>query len=267
VDKNNYYNQEVTMYKIIDLSVCHENNATEPFPPTIEQSPHEKGVERLAKVAGIKPTDFPESTALATDFVNSSTHSGTHVDAPFHYGPLCEGNPSKTVDQVPLEWCIGPGVVLDMTHKAPGDEIMPNDLEEALDKINYTLKPGDIVLLYTGCDKYWGTDTATYLAMQSGLGIEGLDWLLDRGIRTIGIDAWTLDRPVQAMVESFRKTGNKQHLWASHYHGRKREYLQIEKLANLGSLPTSYGFTVSALPVKIKGGTAGWCRAVAIYND
>jgi kynurenine formamidase len=255
------------MSKIIDLSVCHENNATEPFSPIIEQSSHAKGVERLAKVAGIEPTDFPEDTALATDFVSSSTHSGTHVDAPYHYGPTSEGSPAKTIDEIPLEWCFGPGVVLDMTHKLPGEEIMPKDLEEALAKIDYELKPGDIVLLYTGCDKYWGTTTAAYLSMQSGLGIEGVDWLLDKGVKTIGIDAWTLDRPVQAMVQSFRDTGNKEYLWASHYYGRKREYLQIEKLANLGSLPSPYGFIVSALPIKIKDGTAGWCRAVAIYND
>ncbi|KUO71270.1 MAG: hypothetical protein APF77_19700 [Clostridia bacterium BRH_c25] len=255
------------MYKIIDLSVHHENNATEPFPPTIEQSPHSKGVHRLAKVAGVEYTDFPEPTALATDFVSASSHSGTHVDAPYHYGPLSEGKPSKTIDEVPLEWCVGPGVVLDMRHKQPGDEILVEDLENALDKIQYVLKPGDIVLLQTGCDKYWGTDTKTYLAMQSGLGISGLDWLLDRGIRTIGIDAWTLDRPVQAMVDSFKKTGDKNYLWASHYHGRKREYLQIEKLANLDSIPEPYGFFISALPIKIKDGTAGWCRAVAIINE
>ena len=48
--------------------------------------------------------------------------------------------------------------------------------------------------LHTGCDRYWGTDTKTYLSMQSGLGISGLDWLLDQGIKCIGIDAWTLDR-------------------------------------------------------------------------
>lgn len=255
------------MFKIIDLSIPHENNATEPFPPKIERSPHEKGVERLAKVAGIQPTDFPDSTALATDFVSASTHSGTHVDAPFHYGPLSEEKKAKTIDEVPLDWCLGPGVVLDMRHKNPGEEITVEDLQEALNKINYTLKPRDIVLLQTGCDKYWGTDTKTYLSMQTGLGIKGLDWLLDQGIKTIGIDAWTLDRPVQAMVDDYHRTGDKKYLWASHYHGRVREYLQIEKLANLDQLPKPYGFTLSALPVKIQGGTAGWCRAVAIFQE
>lgn len=254
------------MLTIIDLSVAHHNGATEPFGPKIEHSGHAAGATRLAKMAGIEAADFPDTMALATDFISGSAHAGTHIDAPFHYGPECEGKPAKTIDQVPLEWCYGPGVVLDMRHKEPGAEITIQDMQAALKKIDYTLKQGDIVLLHTGCDKYWGTDTATYLAMQSGLGIEGLNWLLDQGIRCIGIDAWTLDRPVQAMVDAFKSTGDNRELWPTHMHGRNREYLQIEKLAHLEMLPKPYGFTVSALPVKFEGCTAGWCRAVALFE-
>lgn len=255
------------MARIIDLSVSHYNGATEPFGPKIEHSDHSSGAYRLAKMAGIEPADFPDTMALATDFISGSAHAGTHVDAPFHYGPSCEGQPARTVDQVPLEWCYGPGVVLDMRHKEAGSEITIEDMEEALHQLGYALRPGDIVILHTGCYNYWGTDTQTYLAMQSGLGISGLDWLLDQGIRCIGIDAWTLDRPVQAMVAAYKQTGDKKQLWPTHMHGRKREYLQIEKMANLEALPKPFGFILSALPVKFEGCTAGWCRAVAIFND
>ena len=254
------------MFRIIDISLPHENGGTEPYPPTIEFSSHEAGAARLAKLAGVQATDFPNGMALATDRITGSSHSGTHIDAPWHYSPVCEGKPSKTVDQVPLEWCVGPGVVLDMRHKQPGDEITVDDLKTALAKLDYTLQPGDIVLLLTGCDKYWGTDTKTYLAMQSGLGIQGLDWLLDQGIKCIGIDAWTLDRPVAAMAEEYRRTGDNRVLWATHLHGREREYLQIEKLCNLETIPPVGAF-ISALPVKFKGATAAWCRAVAIVKE
>jgi len=252
------------MYTIIDLSVAHHNGATEPYPPVIQHSNHAEGAQRLAKLADINADDFPDGMALATDTITGSAHSGTHVDAPFHYGPFSEGKPAKTIDQVPLEWCYGPGVILDMRHKEAGAEITVEDLKEALDKINYSLKPGDIVLLHTGCDAYWGTDTKTYLKMQSGLGISGLDWLLDQGIRCIGIDAWTLDRPVEAMVETYKATKDKSALWPTHLHGRHREYIQIEKLANLDKVPRPHGFIVSAFPVKFEGCTGGWCRAVAI---
>lgn len=253
------------MYRFIDLSLPHENGGTEPYPPTLEFSSHEAGAERLSKLAGVEPDAFPHRMALATDRISGSSHSGTHVDAPWHYAPTSEGKPSKTVDEVPLEWCFGPGVVLDMRHKEPGAEITIEDMQAELERIHYTLQPGDIVLLLTGCDRYWGTDTKTYLAMQSGLGVPGVDWLLDQGIRTIGIDAWTLDRPVSTMAEAYRQTGDKSVLWATHLHGRNREYLQIEKLTNLDKLPP-YGFLISAFPCKFKGATAGWCRAVAMID-
>jgi len=255
------------MFKIIDLSLPHENNATEPFPPKIEFSDHKTGAHRLAKLAGINAEDFPNSMALATDIISGSGHSGTHIDAPLHYGPECDGQPAKSVDQVPLEWCFGSGVILDMRHKLPGTEIGIEDMEESLEKINYKLKAGDIVLLHTGCDKYWGTTTEEYLKMQSGLGIAGLDWLLDQGIKCIGIDAWTLDRPVSAMVEAYKRSGDKSELWGSHIHGRQREYIQIEKLANIENVPMKTGFIISALPIKVKGATAGWCRAVALIPE
>lgn len=255
------------MYRLIDISLPHENGGTEPYPPTLTFSPHAAGAERLSKLAGVEPDAFPNRMALATDRIEGSSHSGTHIDAPWHYAPTCEGKPSKTVDEVPLEWCFGPGVLLDMRHKNPGDEITVQDLQDALARISYTLKPGDIVLLHTGCDRYWGTDTQTYLRMQSGLGIAGLAWLLDQGVRCIGIDAWTLDRPVSAMAEAYRATGDKRVLWATHLHGREREYLQIEKLGHLEDIPHPTGFLVSALPVKFKGATAGWCRAVAMIPE
>ena len=53
---------------------------------------------------------------LSLEIVNSSVHMGSHVDAPFHYGSTCEGKPAKQIMDIPLEWCYGPGVVLDFTH-------------------------------------------------------------------------------------------------------------------------------------------------------
>ncbi len=254
------------MYKIYDLSLPIKDGATEPNPPKITRSPHESGPARLGKIAGIQPEDFPYDTALATDVITAGAHNGTHVDAPYHYGAVSEGKPALTIDEIPLEWCIGDGVVLDMRHKKPGDEITAEDLEKECGRIGYRLKAGDIPLIQTGCDKYWDTDTKTYLAMQSGLGVQGLKWLLEKGIRCIGIDAWTLDRPVPAMVKTYRETGDKMALWPTHFYGRTKSYLQIEKLCGLDRLPKPYGFTVLALPIKIDHGTAGWCRAVAIYE-
>ncbi|MGM0432700.1 MAG: cyclase family protein [Spirochaetota bacterium] len=250
------------MTKIVDLSVPLENEASEPFPPKITYKGHEDGAKRLGKLAGVDPGEFPDGMGLATDRIELTTHSGTHIDAPWHYGPTSGDKRSRTVDEVPLEWCVGPGVRLDFTWKEHGTEISVEDLVAALEKISYEIQPNDIILIQTGADKYWGTDK--YLPSQCGLSAKGTDWLLDKGVRCIGIDAWGLDRPVKDMARA-HKDGQKDALWPSHFHGRNREYLQIEKLANLDLLPVT-GFTVSALPVKIKGASAAWCRAVALLE-
>ena len=77
------------------------------------------------------------------------------MDAPWHYGPTSEGKPARTIDQVPLEWCCGDGVLLDFTHRKKGEVISKDDVVVALEKIDYKLKPGDIVLIRTDCCKYY----------------------------------------------------------------------------------------------------------------
>ena len=82
--------------------------------------------------------------------------------------------------------------------------------------------------------------------------------------RLIGIDAWGLDRAVDVMVED-AKAGRAQ-VWESHLLGREKEYLQIERLANLDQLPSPTGFTVYAFPFKLERASAGWARVVAIFE-
>ena len=252
------------MTRIIDLSLPHQNFASEPYPPTITHTDHEEGARRLAKLANVDPGDFKDGIGLASDQISGSTHSGTHVDAPWHYGPVCGGARAKTIDEVPLAWCYGDGVLLDMRHKAPGAEITPDDIKTALANIKYTLKPGDIVLLHTGADTFW--NTTSYMASQPGLGRAGTAYLLDCGVRMIGIDAWGIDRAAPAMAEAYR-TGDKAALWPAHFYGREREYLHLEKLANLDQLPRPTGFKVCAFPVKFEKCSAGWTRAVAIIEE
>ena len=251
--------------RIIDLSLPLENFASEPFPPSINYYDHKAGARRLARLANVDPSDFPLGLGLASEQVTATTHSGTHVDAPYHYGPQADGKPALTIDAIPLEWCYGNGVRLDMRHKEPGSEITVKDIEQALDKMSYTLVEGDIPLLQTGADKHWGC--ARYVDMHSGLGYHGTMWFLNRGVKCIGIDAWGLDRPVKKMAEAIKGTGDKRELWASHFCGREKAYLQIEKMANLDKIPMDHGFRICAFPTSIDKASAGWCRAVAIIES
>jgi cyclase len=85
-------------------------------------------------------------------------------------------------------------------------------------------------------------------------------------VKVIGTDAWGLDRPFADMREAFQRDRDATKLWEAHRVGTEREYCQIEKLHNLGALPGATGFTVSCLPVKVAGASAGWCRAAAIVG-
>src|SRR5262249_38009481 len=163
-----------------------------------------EGLRQMRRMLDVRPADLVYSNGLgwAVEEVQAITHTGTHVDAPYHYGPTSEGRPARTIDQVPLEWCFAPGVALDVRHKRPGDEITVADLQAALDAINYRLRPRDIVLLHTGADKR--LHSPDYFA-QPGLGRDGVLWLVGQGVKVIGIDAYTLDRPFANMVADYRR--------------------------------------------------------------
>jgi kynurenine formamidase len=258
----------VGRFSMIDLSVPLEHMAaSEPMPARIKYIEHAgEGLQQMKQFFGIRPDDlvWSEGKGWAIEEVTAITHTGTHVDAPYHYGATSGGQPARTIDEIPLEWCFAPGVVLDMRHKVSGECITVADLQEALQRIAYTLQAFDIVLIQTGADKRLGSES--YFA-QPGLGREGTLWLVEQGVRVIGIDAYTLDRAFADMVADYRRTGDGRHIWPAHFAGITREYCQIEKLANLDRLPRPTGFWVSCLPVKIARASAGWCRAVAIVPE
>ena len=251
--------------RLIDLSVPLQDGAvSEPLPAQIDYVTHDqKGLQQMQQFFGVKPEDLVYSAGegWAIEHVNAITHTGTHVDAPYHYGAQSEGKPARTIDEVPLEWCFAPGVLLDVRHLGNGDVITVQELAAALERIDYQLQPLDIVLLQTGADQRL---ESTEYFQQPGLGREGVLWLVEQGVRVIGIDAYTLDRPFAAMVEDYQRTGDGKHIWPAHFAGITSEYCQIEKLANLDALPCSHGFYVSCLPVKIERASAAWCRAVAL---
>jgi len=254
--------------RLIDLSVPLAHQAvSEPLKPSIRYIDHAgEGLAQMEQFFGVQLKDLVYSAGQgwAIEEITAITHTGTHVDAPYHYGATSGGRPARTIDQVPLEWCFAPGVVIDVRHLAAGATIEIADLEAALTKIEYQLRPRDIVLLHTGADKR--IDSPEYFA-QPGLGRDSTLWLVEQGVRVIGIDAYTLDRPFANMVADFQRTGDGRHIWPAHFAGITREYCQIEKLANLDQIPRPHGFYVSCLPVKIERASAGWCRAVAIVED
>jgi len=251
--------------RIIDLSVPTEDSPSELAPVKVSHEAHEQGIAGMKSVFGCSERDLPQGLGWANDSVMLQAHAGTHVDAPWHYSPVSEGKRARTIDEMPVEWFYGDGVVLDMRHKPRGSGVTVDDLQDALAKIDYKIKPWDIVMVQTGADKYWGE--AEYFEAGCGMTRDSTLWLIQQGVRVMGIDAWGWDRPFRAMKEEFSRTGDRSVLWGAHYAGIDKEYCHIEKLANLDKLPRPFGFKVACFPVKLTGGSAGWSRAVAILEE
>lgn len=91
-------------------------------------------------------------------------------------------------------------------------------------------------------------------------------YLLERGVRLTGTDAWSWDAPFSYTAKAIAQTGNKALIWEGHKAGRDIGYCHLEKLHNLESLPPD-GFYISCFPHKIRGASAGWTRAVAIFDQ
>ena len=252
------------MPRLIDLSTGIEHQAVhEPWKPSIDRIRHDvEGVEWMERSFGVDRSQLTQSGGLGPAFeeVTAITHCGTHVDAPWHYGPVSESRKAKTIDECPLEWFYGDGVRLDLRHKLPGERILVEDLERALAEIGHELRPREIVMLWTGRDKHLGSEE--YFD-QPGMTRESTLWLCERGIKVIGIDAYGFDRKCGDMAEEARVTGDATKIWEAHFAGLEREYCQIEKLVNLDLLPRPTGFQVSCFPIKVQGASGGWSRVVA----
>lgn len=255
---------------LIDLSIGLEAGVeSEPWSPEIEYFDHENGAELLANNLreqgyDVEAEDFPNGQGLAWEELTVIPHTGTHLGAPWHYGPETGGERSRTIDEIPLEWCVGEAVVLDFTQKAPRSEISRSDINEQLEDLDHELSSGEIVLVETGADELWGTPD--FLTEFPGMGAEATKHLVEQGVRIIGIDAYGFDKPFVEMGERFIESRDNSELWPAHFAGREVEYCQIEKMANLDKLPRRTGIPIVTFPVKIEDASAGWVRPVAFVE-
>jgi kynurenine formamidase len=187
----------------------------------------------------------------------ASEHGGTHLDSPIHFG---EGK--AATDEIPLSRLIGPAVVIDVTQACvnnPDYRVRVEDLT-GWEKRHGRIPDGAIVLIRTGWGKFWpdkkrylGSDTpgdATNLHFP-GLSREAAEFLAgQRKIDGIGIDTASID------YGQSRDFIAHQILNGANIYG-------LENVANLERVPDT-GATLLALPMKIKGGTGGPVRIIAI---
>ncbi len=206
-------------------------------------------------------------------YVSTSMHSGTHFDLPIHmsrslkvlgqditkyeqddgYRNLPE--PLMSVDKIPP--LVLRGVLLDIPASKNIDilperyEITPQDLERALSKEELTINSGDCVMVRTGYSRFFETDSDAYLHKFAGLGAAAAKWLVDKGVKLVGVDNLAAGVPTPFEVHNIILTDNGRFLMKS---------LKLEEL----SKDRKYLSTVIVSPLKIKGGEASLVRPIAI---
>jgi kynurenine formamidase len=260
------FQRGASRFTLVDLSdrLSNETAAFEPNPHQITYVGHESTPAAYEQALGIPADVWPDGRMAAVENVVLSSHSGTHVDAPYHYGPTSGGRPARTIDHVPLEWCFGDGVLLDFSERPAGASISGEDVDDELTRIGHVLRPYDVVLVRTDASRHFGEPG--YECRHAGLRRSAVARLVAAGVRMIGIDAWGLDRPFDVMAEEARD-GDVDQLWEAHFYGKEHEYCHIEKLCNLDQLPRPSGFRVVAFPVKLADASAAWTRVVAIFEE
>lgn len=191
----------------------------------------------------------------------TAEHGGTHLDAPVHFA---EGQ--RSVDELPLEQLMGPGVVVDVTEACAADRDHLVTVDELLthEAAHGRIPEGAIVMLFTGFGRRWPDRTA-YMGTETrgaegvrqlhfpGLHPDAARWLVaERRIGAVGLDTPSID------------------------HGPSLEFLShralfeanvpaLENLANLHQLPPT-GAEVIALPMKIRRGSGAPARVVALLS-
>lgn len=173
----------------------------------------------------------------------------THVDSFSHLDPAAG---AETIDQMPLELFYGPAVCIDVSDRPPRTDIEPVHLDAALERAGLDVRAGDILLLHTATwNRHQGT--TAYLSEFPGLGAAGSQWLVDRGVKTFGVDSPTPDNPISTS-------------YPCHMMCREQHITHYENLANLDQV-VGRRFVYAGFPLKLRGGHGGPTRAVALLDD
>lgn len=256
------------MPRFVDLSIPISMEVVsdpEPLRPRIRYFGHQETADQIAAFfPGLTADDLPDREGWAVETLELSTHAGTHMDAPWHFHSTTDGGrPAPSIDEAPLDYFLRPAVKLDFRDRPDGYVIRAADIEAELDRIGYALQPLDIVLVNTAAGAAYGQDD--YIDRGCGMGAEATLFLTAAGVKVVGTDAWSWDAPFSHTARRWAAERDPAIIWEGHKAGRVRAYYQIEKLTNLADLPP-FGFTVSCFPVKVARGSAGWIRAVAIFE-
>ena len=203
----------------------------------------------LTMHAAMRGVEFEPKTTIVNEGWNTTTlhlysHAGTHLDAPYHFV-----DQAGTLEVMPLEKCVGPARIIDLTFLNPRDLITVEHLKLHANGI----KPGARLLLKTG----WSVraDQADYRTHFPRVSLALARWLAEQRIALLGVES-----------PSVADVNNKKELTTVHQALLQAKIVVVEGLANLQALQQNE-VTFIALPLKLEGGDGSPVRAIAIEND
>ena len=202
----------------------------------------------LPLASGMRGVTFEPARAIEEDGWNATTlhlysHCGTHMDAPIHFGVGC-----GTIDKTPLDKCIGPAWVVDLTGIEPRAIIEVKHLGETADK----LQVGDSLLIRTGWSAY--VSLPKYRDELPRISLELAQWCVTSQVKMLGVEP-----------PSIADVNNIDELTAVHTVLFEGGVIIVEGLTNLEEL-TRQKVTFAAFPLKIDRGDGAPVRAVAIED-
>lgn len=222
-------------------------------------------------------------------YIQTSNHMGTHLDAPRHF--VTNG---KTIDQLPIEWLWGPGVIVDISAEMSDLELFTPELLES----KADIQNGDILFINTGWHKYSFLepegDEERYIQRHPGPHFSICEWLLDKKIHVWGVDMISTDHPMNLPIGRFLGKGGLEH-WQrvrakcvekfgeenmaelfpdsayqlTHNALFPHDCVHVENLGGAIGAPELQNkrITLGAFPWNFKGGEAAFCRAVAWLDE
>ncbi len=222
-------------------------------------------------------------------YIQTSNHMGTHLDAPRHF--VTNG---MTIDEIPLEWLYGPGVIVDL--RAEMDDLAIYSPEMIESRVE--VRDGDIVILHTGWERYgqFGeeADEERYIHRHPGPHPDMVPWLLEKKVHIWGLDAISTDHPMNLPIGRFLGKGMHGHCdrvraLAEEKFGKEgvaklfpeedyqlthnalfpHDCIHIENLGGEIAAPELQNrrLTIGCFPWKFKGGEAAFARTVAFVEE
>jgi arylformamidase len=174
------------------------------------------------------------------------THTGTHMDAPLHFIPG-----GGTIEQVPLDLLVGPAHLLDFSAATPKQEFDVPDFRRVLGRA----RPRRVVMRFDW-SRHWGT--MTYYQQQPFISEAAAQWLIDRGVRMLGMDTAQADSPDNGRSGPKDSPVHKIMLGQGCYF--------VEYLTNLARIGRPV-FEWTVLPLPIRGADGAPARSLAAWED